>query len=193
MTNIHNGYTTLNIFYLSQNPKSCAQYHCNKHVISQIKESCQLLSTAHRVLDGSYYQFNKNGRKYTTYTLPDDREDILLKFTHMNHPCSLWVRESSSNYQWLHQLAKELCIEYTFRYNKHHAYETNGVLDSLQQLPFLLHRGSITPFTLAMPDKYKHQDPVQSYRTYYLNDKKDMLDYKIREIPQWIRDYFDHT
>jgi hypothetical protein len=42
----------MNIFYLDEDPKICAQYHCDKHVVKMIIEYAQLLSTAHRVLDG---------------------------------------------------------------------------------------------------------------------------------------------
>ena len=43
----------MNIFYLDKDPKTCAQYHCDKHVVKMILEYAQLLSTAHRVLDGN--------------------------------------------------------------------------------------------------------------------------------------------
>ena len=33
-----------------------------------------------------------------------------------NHPCSIWVRESLDNYEWLYDLAHELNKEYGFRY-----------------------------------------------------------------------------
>ena len=43
----------MNIFYLDKNPKICAMYHNDKHVVKMILEYAQLLSTAHRVLDGT--------------------------------------------------------------------------------------------------------------------------------------------
>ena len=42
----------MNIFYLDENPKKCAKYHCDKHVVKMIIEYAQLLSTAHRLCDG---------------------------------------------------------------------------------------------------------------------------------------------
>lgn len=164
----------MNIFVLDTNPKLAAQYHCNKHCIKMILESCQLLSTAHHVLG--------NGGP--------------LRKTHVNHRCAQWVRQSTENYDWLYQLAKELCIEYTYRYNKHHVYETNGVLDTLQHHPFLLPRGSLTTFSQAMPEKYNSSNAVLAYRMYYVHDKSDILQYKNREIPSWVNDYnldFQHN
>ena len=42
----------MNIFYLDTNPALCAEYHCDKHVVKMIIEYAQLLSTAHRIIDG---------------------------------------------------------------------------------------------------------------------------------------------
>ena len=45
----------MNIFYLDRDPKIAAQMMCDKHVVKMILESAQILSTAHRVLDGDDY------------------------------------------------------------------------------------------------------------------------------------------
>ena len=42
----------MNIFYLDTSPKTCAEMHCDKHVVKMIIEYAQLMSTAHRLLDG---------------------------------------------------------------------------------------------------------------------------------------------
>lgn len=42
----------MNIFYLDPNPTKCARYHADKHCVKMVLEYAQLLSTAHRVLDG---------------------------------------------------------------------------------------------------------------------------------------------
>ena len=42
----------MNIFYLDKNPKVAAEMHCDKHVIKMVLEYAQILSTAHRVIDG---------------------------------------------------------------------------------------------------------------------------------------------
>lgn len=159
----------MNIFVLDYDPVYAAKYHCNKHLIKMILESCQLMSTAHHVLGGGGP----------------------LRQTHTNHPCSKWVRESTENYDWLHNLTIELCKEYTFRYNKVHKYEREGVLASLKQHPFMLMRVPMTSFAQAMPDEYKHIDAVTAYRTYYLKDKFEILDYKNRDMPYWVKDYIE--
>lgn len=42
----------MNIFYLDSDPKLAAQQICNVHVNKMIIESCQMLSTAHHILNG---------------------------------------------------------------------------------------------------------------------------------------------
>ena len=45
----------MNIFYLNEDPRVAAEEHCDKHVCKMTIEYCQLLSTAHRALDGAEY------------------------------------------------------------------------------------------------------------------------------------------
>jgi hypothetical protein len=86
----------MNIFYLDEDPKICAQYHCDKHVVKMIIEYAQLLSTAHRVLDGfEGYGASKSGnRQVKIWTLHDSRDEILYKATHVNHPSNIWTRSN---------------------------------------------------------------------------------------------------
>ena len=108
----------MNIFYLDSNPKLSAEFHTDKHVIKMIIEYAQLLSTAHRVLDGEmFFEYSKNNRKIKRYKL-NKYDDILYKATHMNHPSAIWVRQSSKHYDFLFEMFEHLCYEYTKRYNR---------------------------------------------------------------------------
>ena len=40
----------MNIFYLHPNPRKCARWACDKHVVKMLLETCQLLYTCHWVL-----------------------------------------------------------------------------------------------------------------------------------------------
>lgn len=156
----------MNIFYLDKCPQKAAQYHCDKHVVKMVLETAQLLSTAHRVLDN-----------------PTD--DILYKTTHVNHPSSIWVRSSISNYSWTYMLFMYLSDEYEERYNKQHKSWIklrNKLLFPPKSLKSFLE----TPIALAMPEEYKTSCPVTSYRTYYKKDKAYMAKWeKLDNIPQW--------
>jgi hypothetical protein len=47
----------------------------------------------------------------------------------------------------------------------------------------------LTPFALAMPQEYKTEDPVESYRNYYMSEEKQKIASwkKCREKPEWYR------
>ena len=47
----------------------------------------------------------------------------------------------------------------------------------------------LTPFALAMPDEYKSDDAVESYRRYYMSPEKQRIASwnKKRERPEWYR------
>ena len=54
----------MNIFYLHEDPEQCAKEHNDKHCVKMDIEYPQMLSTAHRVLDGDeWYDKTANGRR----------------------------------------------------------------------------------------------------------------------------------
>jgi hypothetical protein len=179
----------MNIFYLDNNPTVCAQYHVDKHCVKMILEYAQLLSTAHRVLDGTEcVRLSKTGRKQKAFVLPDLRESVLYSATHTNHPSAVWVRKSVHNYTWLHSLLVELCKEYTHRYNKVHKVERDGLMWELAKAPNnIYHDVFFSEPTPAMPEEYQVAgDSIQSYKNYYLGDKQRMFSWKNRSVPSWI-------
>lgn len=165
--------------------------HNDKHCIKMILEYAQLLSTAHRVLDGTQsIRLSKTGRKQTAYVLPDSRESILYSATHINHPSAIWVRQSDKNYDWLFSLFQALMHEYTYRYGKNHACEK--LLWELEVRPNNIPRGNFTEPTPAMPDEVKVAgDSIKSYRNYYINNKTHLASWRgkvnSRNIPNWFQ------
>jgi hypothetical protein len=180
----------MNIFYLDKDPQICAQMHNDKHVVKMILEYAQLLSTAHRVLDGFPQRLcrENSGRQYTGYSLPDHRDAVLYSATHINHPSAVWVRQSSQNYYWLFALWCHLMDEYTFRYGKVHA--TKRLYDDLYHYPKNIPLGIFTEPTPAMPDDVKIAGDVRaSYRNYYNVSKRNLASWKgkinSRPTPEW--------
>lgn len=150
-----------------------------------ILEYAQLLSTAHRVLDGiEGIRLSESGRRLKTWVLPDDREDFLYKATHVNHPSAIWARESKENYIWLSWLFEKLLEEYTYRYGKHH--KSGELNDYLAYPPDNIPIKPFTQPTQAMPDKYKQDNAIFAYRNYYIGEKSDLFSWKNRPIPDWI-------
>ena len=177
--------------------------HLDKHVVKMILEYAQLLSTAHRVLDGNPITgLSKSGRKQQQYILPDSRNSIMYSGTHVNHPSAIWVRQSYANYVWLSKLLTELCGEYTYRYGKVHKVERDGLEEELMYPPNnipLFDQGSnlkkFTEPTPAMPDEVKvlrevatdryEIDSISSYHNYYINNKSHIAKWTKRQMPVW--------
>lgn len=146
-----------------------------------------MLSTAHRVLDGvEFYTTSKSGRKVKRWRLNDQRDQDFYQATHINHPCSVWTRESVENYQWLFDHMIALCREYNYRWNKTHACY-GKFSASLASPPWNLKAFDFTLPPSAMDKTYiLSHDPIENYRNYYAQGKKHLHSWTKREIPKWI-------
>lgn len=161
----------MNIFFLSLNPQEAARLHCDKHVVKMILETAQLLYSAHWILD------------------PEGLPEKAYKLAHKNHPCSIWVRTSLTNYLWLASLGLWLCKEYKYRYGEHKTHKTEEHLIWLfNNYPLNIPISGFTSPALAMPDQYKQYSVVDSYRTYYIESKfkdRGIVNYTRREWPDF--------
>jgi len=153
----------MNIFLLDTDTKKCAQYHCDKHITKMCVEYAQLLCGVHWV-QGS---------------------EAPYKLSHKNHPCAIWSRESLSNYLYLCDLGLELCKEYTYRYGKRH--KSQDVIEwCVTNKPNICDKEFTEP-ARAMPNEYKVDSVVESYRNYYIGEKSKIAVWKNREMPEWFK------
>jgi hypothetical protein len=155
----------MNIFFVDRDPVIAGRSLCDVHTVKMIVESAQLLSTA-RLSVG---------------------QEAPYKATHIKHPCAIWARSRTQNYKWLVEHLRALCAEYTQRYGKTHATEKH--LAALAA-PIALPEGWTEP-AQAMPDEYKHEDPVEAYRAYYRFKAVTLPRFTYKEtgtgVPVWIR------
>ena len=79
----------MNIFMLHMNTEENVKLHCDKHVVKMILEYAQMLSTAHRLIDGPYGLYI---------------DEKVYRATHDNHPCTIWVRDNCANYRYMYDL-----------------------------------------------------------------------------------------
>jgi hypothetical protein len=158
-----------------------------------IVESAQMLSVAHRILDGKIqYGPSKSGKTTVKHWIhPDENLDsILYKVAHAKHPCTLWTMKTSNNYIWHYNHFLALCDEYTYRYEKIHS--TDKLLrEPLSRLPKNISEGPLTQFPLAMqsnPECMFPEDPVKSYRLFYQTkqDRFKMV-WSKRTVPDWFK------
>ena len=86
----------MNLFYLHKNPITAAQMHCDQHVVKMLVETAQMLSTAHRVLDGEKTKRpSVSGKRMVDYYVHPDPilEHTLYKAVHFKH-CLLYTSPS---------------------------------------------------------------------------------------------------
>lgn len=165
----------MNIFFLSNDAYEAAKMQADKHVVKMILESAQMLSTAHRIIDGN-----------EKFELPDDRDELFYKATHRNHPSAVWCRTSVENYNWLVDHFDGLLKEYTHRYEKEH--KSGRLLYQLQSPPLNLEEWDWTQPPCCMPDEFKTDSYVDSYREYYRKAKSHLHKWTKREPPDWIKE-----
>ena len=152
----------MNIFYLHQDPHEAAKLQYNKHVVKMILESAQMLCAAHHAIMG-------------------ENANVPYKVAHLNHPSTVWARQSANNYQWLFHHFVALSKEYEKRYNKVHLSYTK-----CNQLLSLVPRGlsytGLTDMPQCMPDEYKDECSVQAYWNYYIGEKSNIANPKTESL-----------
>ena len=177
----------MNIFYLHEDPIQNAKWHIDKHIVKMPIEYAQLMSTAHRLLDGEMYLGKTAiGRNIKRWRLHDEREDILYKASHINHPSAIWVRESIENYFQMYKLYMAVLSEFTNRYGKIHGSSKPSI--ALIRPPSNIPMVKGTQLPQCMPEICKvKNNPILAYRNYYIVEKNSFASWKNREIPEWFQ------
>lgn len=154
----------MNIFVLDECPRKSARMHCDKHVVKMISESRQMMKLA--------VDYHNNGK--------------FSSRGYVNHPCSIWARDTIDNYMWLYDLAEALNDEYKHRYGKEEDHKSWTEIKNMG-MPNIPAMG-LTQFALAMPEEYQNkEDVVESYRNYYIHEKNYFATWRRRERPTWWR------
>jgi len=176
----------MNLFFLHVDPQTCAQQHCDKHVVKMLLETAQILYTAHHL---------------SKSILPKGA----YKLSYPGHPTVVWASKCYENYKYASLVGIYLSKEYTHRYGKIHScdkhikwlyenipsfsneinYKNKVVLsynDDFQS-------AGMTPVPLAMPEDVKSYDTIHSYRSYYIIYKKHFTKWTSREVPYWFTFY----
>ena len=164
----------MNIFAIEGNVETgeidwvkSAQSQDNLRVVKMILESCQILSTVlnEQGLDAPYRSFNPK------------------------HPSCLWAAESAANFMNLALHCEAMICEYRERFGKTH--KCAAVLNKIVAMfnVDLFPTTKCTPLRLAMPDEFRSDNPIVSYRKFYAS--KPRLRYPVDKIPSWVYDYRD--
>ena len=118
--------------------------------------------------------------------LDSDREDILYKASHINHPSTRWVRENAIQYQYAYDMFTNLCDEYTYRYDKVHMTDSK-LRNLLDNIPNNIQLGEWSEPPQCMPDDVKVlNDSLTAYHKYYKEYKKDFARWTDRPVPDFM-------
>jgi len=183
----------MNIFILDKDPVIAAQMLCDRHIPKMIVESAQMLSTVHRLLDGTPEKRpSKSGKTIQTYySFGDERDDLYYLAVHKYHPCTTWTMESKGNYDWHYNHFVGMAEEYEYRRGKQHAtFVKLGKL--LEKAPINIPQAGLTEFAQAMshyPDCMVKGDAVKAYRNYYHVAKPFATWTWKRPAPTWWEGY----
>ena len=179
----------MNIFVLDEDTELAAQMHCDKHVPKMIVESAQMLSTAHRILDGEeYIAPSKSGKRMVKHYRLPEHDDIVYKAVHAGHPCTVWTMASAGNYHWHYNLFSELAKEFEFRFGKiHRSWEIlQTILSPCPRNIPSIGRSKYARAMKAYPDLMEIEDPVKAYQEFYKADKINFAKWeKGRAAPSW--------
>lgn len=173
----------MNIFPLEKNKDGTidwigsAKSQDNYRVVKMILESCQMLCTSLNML----YAESKGYEQVAPY-----------RSAYKQHPSTKWARESSRNFEMLVEHTEALIQEYKERFNgKFHKCEL--VLDKVKALyrADIFPKHEPTPLPLCMPEEFKGEDIVESYRKFYAS--KPRMKYPKNKIPVWFEGYRGET
>lgn len=163
----------MQIFRLEEGVHANARALCDRHVINQLGETAELLAIAHY----------RSGEP-----LPPFKRLKPRVLRHRNHPCAVWAATSGRTYRWTQRYATALCIEYTLRFRRTHAYEYD-IINLLAFAPFkILLREEWPEPPQVMPEDLRMTDTVRAYRLYYHQKSLSMdMRWTRRARPVWYR------
>lgn len=188
----------MNIFILSEEREPLvhyqqqAHYHIDKHVVKMIAESVQMLVTS--------LSFHANydsmiGKLAAAPQLSSSLPCKPLSASMTKHPCTVWTCSYIEHTNYLACLALQLCHEHQYRYplSAQHAYMPwlEALVTELTRLGFGPAYDLPEKFAVAVKDVDKrstatsHLAALDTYRSYYVRDKRDFATWKKRLKPIW--------
>ena len=143
----------MNIFALSRCPMQSAWWLDDIRKNKMILESAQMLSTAVRVLS-------------------PDTDLSVYKVAYLNHPCTIWARQSRDNFKWLLSHMSHLFLQ------KDGLHKSANLLTDFQKYADsgYFPNEELTPFANCARnlergvDYSEHADTHEAYRL-YMNDR----------------------
>lgn len=179
----------MNIFALSHCPVESAIWQHDKHVVKMLLETAQMLSANARLVPEW-----REKCVIDNLSTPKQAHQWLYSPAYVNHPCTIWARQTLGNFRWLCLHGVALWREFDYRFGGPHKSYDRIIkpLNHFAHNVFDYGDESMTPFAVAMPDEYKvPANAVESYRSYYVGEKimansKWTGRDRIADLPSWL-------
>jgi hypothetical protein len=161
----------MNIFVVDRDPLIAADMLCDQHIVSQFKESIQML-VASALFNGC-----------SPSMMPLTKAGTHNRGGYKHHPCTVWASESRANWMWLLLHTVGLSKHMIDRFDNDHSilHEqmrtlwTNSAqiqmrFPDIPQTPFARAMNQSKGENLDLIDPTRHT-VVEAYREYYRRDK----------------------
>jgi len=201
----------MNIFFTDKCPIQAANNLSDIHIVAMIRETAQMLSTAHRTLDGENINgvsivrrnYNDTSSEYIKkksikiLTSFDERVQIknskklvslnIYMTTHINHPSTIWARTNNAAYKWLLTHWEEMNRIYTTKTGNVHG--SLILRPYLSNVPININQDDNLPvMPMCMPDEYKQNCPIEAYKSFYISKQDKMkMKWSNNRMPEWYR------
>lgn len=145
----------MNLFVTDIDPVICAMNLDDKRVGKLLMECNQMMSLA-----------LKTHWEDDSFVFYETISELTSGFSHLNHPVSIWVRETRGNYDWTLAHAKALAQEWEFRFGRQHGSAQR--LTFMEREAYRIPDGILQPFQnsarngeidftyLPVPYSYRH-------------------------------------
>lgn len=154
---------------------------CDDHIVSQAKESVQMLSNCFEL------------ERLQAKDCPKTQKGHSRKHSYPHHPCSKWAKASKANMDWLILHAQAQFEEFIFRNKKRHFSHDflDWIIKNIDDS--IVPDGDLTPFAVAIQqDKNCRKIPnfdsfsvTEKYRAFYRLDKPFAKWKRGRQQPDW--------
>lgn len=170
----------MNLFVTDPDPVVCAMNLDDKRIGKLLMECNQMMSLAvksHWPEDDGSYVFWETSTELTSGR------------AYLNHPVSIWVRQTRANFLWTLEHAVALSNEFQYRFNRDHA--SGNRLAFMRRYSDVIPEGGLTDFQnsakndtfdfthFPVPDSYRHY-LVARWRT-----DKNAVNFTERHSPEW--------
>jgi hypothetical protein len=187
----------MKIFFLDSDPNKAAESLIDKHLGLQGVYLCQLLSSAHRTIDGIREERpSKTPNKVEhRYALPEPLQSAAYSGgLTKGYPSADFVKQSTGHYYWAHDYLIATMREYNKRYGYKHDH--NDLAKLLNRAPEKMFSQSLQDGWMFMPSvdiepQYTERDEdgvinlVTTYRNWYKFAQPGVMRWTKTKTPTW--------